>query len=433
MIDLKINLSFSKKKTIAYEDIQLSLFDEHREALEDETIKFIGLYGGRGGIKTFSVNQFLTKESFNPEYKNKNFILGREIADAIDSNLKASFESVINLVDELNDGKIKHHFTIKRGEIINNVTNVKVLFKGFRVTEGKTKASQIDKVKGMADIAFLYIDEAATISEEMLNALFPTANRQFTINGVEAKNSTRMIFTWNRYFSIDPILKKLLTYKTKSKIIFKNIFDLPEEFQDIELIEQAKAERNEWYYDHVWLGEPFAGLSGLPFINIPIEELDDKSVMNGGTAFFDLSFKGGDYSSLACVKKLPNGKVIAFVFVWKRAWIACVSDVVRIVKEYDLNLYYEENGQGIVPRDEFYKYGVSAQGRETSINKEDKIYGVGYLVRDDLILISNHGSKEGLEMVCNYSSTAEYDDGPDALVMALMELGYKHEKLKLNS
>lgn len=416
---------------VAYSKIKISVYSDYLETLEDRQLKYIGLYGGRGSIKTYSILQFLVKESFNPSVANSSFVLGREIKDNIDSNLRQSFIDVLNMLDTVNGGSLLPHFDIKNNGITNTQNNVKILFRGFRVTGGESKTSQIDRVKGFGRVAYLFIDEAAAISDDLLNALFPSVNRQNKINGIETVNDARLLFAWNRAFLIDPIHKKLLSFGERAKVLKRNIFDLPEEFQDKNLLEQAEAERGEHHFDHTWMGEPYHAYSGLPFYGVTLCDLKSSSSMSGSTGFLDLSFKGGDYTSLSIGKEFTNGKIVALGFAWKRSWAACITDVVRVLRQYGVDrFYYEENGQGIVPRDAFYSLGITAIPHTTTGNKEDRIYAVGYKVKDRLRLYQG-SQKDWLDMVVNYSSASKYDDAPDSLTNLLIKMGVRYEKIKL--
>lgn len=413
----------------------------YRDLFGDEAAKYIILKGGRGSGKTFAIVCYLIEESFDLKYENSLFLFLREIQNSID-------DSVYSVIcDLINQAGLQKFFKIEKTRIRNRLTGVEFGFTGLRSTGGKTQFSQVNKIKGKHKVRYVFMDEAQDASEDSLNVLFPTVNRSGRVKFTEEYQRTldaitggseldvaesRFLFAMNPNFAVDPIISKVRTYGDASRIVHINIFDLPVEFQDKQLLAQALAEYGEIYYDHVWLGKPSPKISGYPFADVEYVEAATSDIDKlPCIAFLDPSFKGGDYTALTFITQI-DGAVYAWGYCYHQAWNNVKEEIAKKIHEFNCyEFYYESNGVGSVPIELFEPYGLMPIGRNTSGNKEDRIFRVGaYLSMLNLRFISNWSNAAWLEHCSKYNIDAKYDDAPDSLTNAAIRAGIVSDKMK---
>ncbi|MGL4830838.1 MAG: phage terminase large subunit [Vibrio sp.] len=399
----------------------------YRDLFGDRAAKYIVLKGGRGSGKTFAAVAWLIEESFNPEYKDSTFLFLREIMTSIE-------ESVFTVVaDLIKQAELDQYFRILKTSIINIESGVKFSFSGIRSTGGKTQFSQVNKLKGKHKVKYIFGDEAQDFTEESLNVLFPTVNRGGKIKLYKPRLreeldtvETRFIFAMNPNFDTDPVIAKIQNMQN-AHILHVNIFDLPEEFQDQQLLDQAEQERDEIYFGHVWLGEPHHKIAGYPFAQVESVRTNEKMRC---LAFLDPSFKGGDYTALSFIG--VKGKELYFWGkVWREAWYTVIDDVIAELKEYEPSeFHYEENGQGAVPEDLFAERGVRAFPYLTLGNKHNKIYKVAAYTAHRMKMVVNRCNTQYVTNILKYNADAENDDAPDSLASACLAAGIVSNKMK---
>jgi hypothetical protein len=404
----------------------------YRENLDNSSLKYFCVKGGRGAVKSFSFTSKLIEESFKEEYQNCAFLFAREVMKSVEDSVYGLCKLLIR------DAQLEHFFKFTQNKIVNTLTGVTFLFLGLRATGGKTQSSQLNRIKGKVAIKWIFVDEAQDLSAEVINVLFPTVNRG-TNSGVinqpwhEERNidvtDTRFLFAMNVHKPIDPIVAKLNTLKDSSKIIHVNIFDLPPEYQDKQLIEQAKAEEGEAYYPHVWLGEAFANFGGFPFMNHKFTQCDGNPVAY--FAFLDPSFKGGDFTALSFLGEHPDHGAVAWGFCWRRAWFDCIDDIERVYKKFKPSkFYYEDNNLGSVPQNMLGNVGIPSIPKTSLINKESRIYKAAMYTSNMITFLESHSNSDYIENVRYYSDAADNDDGADAFASTIIQSGIIKDKIK---
>ena len=141
-----------------------------------------------------------------------------------------------------------------------------IFFKGLRTSENKG-AIDAQRIKGLEDVDIVWVEEAQTVSAEMLDVLIPT---------IRKKNSM-LIFTANRLSIHDPYRKRLVEPLIgennlpnctpfddgRTFIQHINSEDI-EEYLNKETIEERENLRvlDPENFRHVWLGEPLTEQSG---------------------------------------------------------------------------------------------------------------------------------------------------------------------------
>lgn len=283
-------------------DIRGDIFpmpDFYRDVLKDKSYKYVVLKGGRGGVKTSAITCFMLEESFKDDFKGKAFLCLREIAKSQESSTRADFVTKISQMGRLS----KYFYIPKVGPIVNKWTGVKFMFLGAKDNSGEnvsvsSRFKNIDKIKGLSNLAYVFLEEASAFSKETLQVLFPTGrpNKVYVNDwvlpdeytnsrgeiikvddlpevgkkeiareireGVQNANKTigniRYFAAMNPRLEEDDILKELKKYKENTIVLHKNIFDMPPEFQAQDLLNDAENSKGSTDWDHVWLGEPLS-------------------------------------------------------------------------------------------------------------------------------------------------------------------------------
>lgn len=399
----------------------------YRDLFGDRAAKYMVLKGGRGSGKTFAAVAWLIEESFNPEYKDSTFLFLREIMTSIE-------ESVFSVVaDLIKQAELDEYFNVLKTSIVNIENGVKFSFTGIRSTGGKTAFSQVNKLKGKHKVKYIFGDEGQDFAEESLNVLFPTVNRGGKIKLYKPRLreeldtvDTRFIFAMNPNFDVDPVIAKI---QNMDNAVIKhiNIFDLEQEFQDPQLIAQAEQERDEIYFNHVWLGEAHHKISGYPFAQIESIRTNEKIPC---IAFLDPSFMGGDFTALTFLGS-RNGQLCFWGKVWRQAWNACIDDICEELHEYEPEeFHYEANSLGSVPEDLFSERRIRAFPRISLGNKHNRIYKVAAYTAYRMKMVSNRCNTEYVTNILKYNEEAANDDAPDSLASACLVSGVVSDKMK---
>lgn len=409
--------------------------------LNMHSLKYLIFKGGRGSGKSFKITCFLIEQSFNECNNDSLFIFAREIQTSISESVYALAKSMIQ------QAHLSTFFIIQSQKIINILTGVQFVFIGLRSTAGKTAFSQVNKIKGKFDIKYIFVDEAQDLSEDTINVLFPTVNRSAKVGIIEKTwhdqveiedlTKSRLLFAMNPNFDSDPIvlkIQKIIDYekskfqRATAEIIHINIFDLPIEIQDQQLLQQAKAEEKEIYYNHVWLGEASHKISGYPWAQL--EEVYTNEKIDCYCAFLDPSFKGGDFTAIAFLGKLGNDLCL-WGYCFKLAWNRATDEIIGLLEQHKPeSFYYEDNSLGTVVQDVYAENNINAIAHTTLGNKEARIYKVAGFLAHRAKLIHNLCNTAFINNVLKYNENEKFDDGADALASVILKSGLISNKIK---
>ena len=384
--------------------------EKYRTAFTSDN-KYLLFKGGRGGGKSIAICAHFIEESYLPEFNKTVFLFAREIAVSIEDSV---YSLVVDLIAQA--GKTDD-FKILAKSITNKSTGVKFLFTGLRATGGKTAFSQINKIKGKHAISKIMIEEGQDITEDSLNTLMPTINRSGTVRLINEWRKDSDLFKASRFYGAmnpnlehDPLVVKFEKL-TLSATYHINIFDIEAEFQDSQLLQQAKDEEGEVYYNHVWLGAASYKIDGYPFAEL--ENINYGSMPQAHTCFLDPSFAGGDFTAIT-FGGLVNGQLCVWGYCFKLSWSRCVDDIAKLVKLYNCeNCFYEENALSLVPQEMFAEKGIDFVGHLTLGNKENRIYKVAAYTAHRTKLLTNHSNSAYIKNINEYQDGADYDDAPD--------------------
>lgn len=121
-----------------------------------------GLFGGRGGMKSWQIADALVGKSFNPAQQERIACL-REIQ----ASIKESVHKL--LVDRIIRHSLTEHFKITDTAIKNTCTGADFFFKGLR-----SNAAEIKSTEG---ITCAWVEEAEIVGDRSWEMLFPTIRR----------------------------------------------------------------------------------------------------------------------------------------------------------------------------------------------------------------------------------------------------------------
>ncbi len=254
---IKNHLTFDPRKVYKIPRSFLEVLGKYR---------YLVVNGGRSSTKTQSVATFLIEESFF--YKDSVILCGRQFIATIKDSV---YSTIKKLIEKPQKHRYSDFFKINDREIINLATNTRFVFRGFNdfSQASSNKSSNLNKIKSLSSIIYVWIDESQDITDRTLDILIPTG-REFIVSyfdeedglqeEIELDKSTKFIFTMNMHSQEDAVLHYFKNYEG---YCFKtiNLFDLEKEFQNkdmLALAEQHKINKPQ-SYEHVWLGTEFVG------------------------------------------------------------------------------------------------------------------------------------------------------------------------------
>lgn len=461
----------------------------HDDLISDQGNQYLIIKGGRGGFKTTSYLCAMVEESYR--YSNCAFLCTREVAKSISDSVYAV---VKDLIEGMGDGVCyacrpdgrpfrysSGDFEIQKTQIINRKTGVRFIFSGLRATGGKTAMSQINKVKGLHKIRLVMMEEGQDLSEDSLNVLMPTVNRkgsaamvrdlQGHVNYVKKVaqqegldddlSSARFFVAMNPNKEFDPVVSKFTALMAGGKVTIAHInmmdiggelgdqeprqvvitvngepmtIETEPDLQDAGLLNQMELERGEYYWGHVWNGEPFHRFAGLPFSHWKwVAGIADNDI-DVMAMWLDPSFKGGDFTALSAIGRVKStGRVVIFGRAYKSAWnmLPALPGISAQYRKWGPDkFWFEDNSLGTVPITILGGEGIPAKGITSLMNKEDKIYKVAAFAGGVIDIAEDQCCPIWSKMVREYTDEAEHDDPPDSLASLVVQTGVIKEKLK---
>lgn len=169
---------------------------EWAEPIFDDKTRYIVVYGGRGSGKSYGVADALLVASYMKKVK---IICGREVLDSIKDSVHATLKGRIEALGLLDK------FRITRDSIICKRNESEFIFKGL---EGN-----IDNIKSIPDINYLWIEEAASLSYNSWSVITPT---------IRAENS-KIIITFNPKYKTDCIYQEFIVKQYNKNVFLKKL------------------------------------------------------------------------------------------------------------------------------------------------------------------------------------------------------------------
>ncbi|WP_300369174.1 phage terminase large subunit [Brachyspira sp.] len=231
-------------------------------------------FGGRGGGKSESIARILVAKSFEI---NEVILCSREIQKSISYS---TYPLLINIIKELH---LQKFFTIKRNEIINNITKCKFIFLGIR-------ECSVEYIKSIYNVKICFIEEAESLTQKSYEILEPS---------IRAEKSEIWI-AFNPRFETDFIYKTISQFQLENKFYTdkkSNKYPYHEYEDDNVLITLINYDGNYYFsdilnksrlstlklmpnmYDHIWLGK-IKNKQGKIFFCSKLKFYDDDSKEN---------------------------------------------------------------------------------------------------------------------------------------------------------
>lgn len=239
-------------------EVEVNFPEAYEEAVKhiiNRDRRFIIEESGRAGGKTKNIAQALVLVAMQSRVR---ICPAREYENTTTESVKQALVSVIQELElpnwTIQDKKLKY------------ANGSEIFFKGLRTSENKG-AIDAQRIKGLEDVDIVWIEEAQTVSAEMLDVLIPTIR----------KENSMIIFSANRLSVHDPYRKRLVepligeANLPNSKpfddgrtfIQHINSTDI-EDYLPKEVIEERETFKvlDPEMYRHVWEGEPLTERAG---------------------------------------------------------------------------------------------------------------------------------------------------------------------------
>lgn len=194
---------------------------------EFKNYRYFLLEGGRNGGKSQFVARLLL---YLGDIFKLNIVCGREVQNKIEESVYTLLKEIIlefNLPYKIMSNKIVHY---TNGTVFN--------FRGFQ-------GLSAEDIKGLQGVDILWVDEAQSLQKRSVTNIIPTIR----------KDTSKLIFTMNRFLVSDPVYDDMIGRKNCLHI---NVSYLDNPYCPLSQIAEAETckERSEKEYNHIWLGMP---------------------------------------------------------------------------------------------------------------------------------------------------------------------------------
>ena len=201
--------------------------------------------GGRGSGKSFEVGRFASLLSFESNHK---ILFTRQTMTSAHLSIIPEFQEKIDLL-ELNGA-----FDINRGEIVNNLSNSEIIFKGLKTSSGDQTAS----LKSLQGVTTWILDEAEELVDE---ATFDKINLSIRKKGNQNRiililnPATKEHWIYDRFFASQGVEETFTGTKGNTTYIHSTYLDNEENLSQgyLDEINHIK-DTNAAKYKHVILG-----------------------------------------------------------------------------------------------------------------------------------------------------------------------------------
>ena len=153
-----------------------------------------------------------------------------------------------------------------------------------------------------------------------------------------------------------------------------------------------------------------------------------KDLLDGCTAHLDASYGGGDTTALTLMKRLLDGRIIAFGKVWEKHVKHCMNDIIMLINFYNTrSLWMETNGDKGYLAQEFRQRGVKVMTYHEKMNKDVKIQTYLYGAWQDIYWLEETDANY-INQIMDYTENAEIVDAPDSASCACRLLTTRQAK-----
>jgi hypothetical protein len=239
------------------------------EPLFTQHARYVVLYGGRGGSKSWEVAYFLVQQAMSQ--RNITILCVREKLNKIDDSVHKLLKETIRRMC------VGYMFSVLNNKITCKATKSEFIYIGLQ-------GSTADDVKGYENLRYCWCEEGQQLSMESITTTFPTVRcpqyKQFKtredLDNFLAKNPqlnyneylekidqltiaipSEIIITFNPDNEDDPVYERFVSEPPDSCILINiNYTDNPNCPPDIKKEAADCKKRSIDEYNHVWLGMP---------------------------------------------------------------------------------------------------------------------------------------------------------------------------------
>lgn len=272
--------------------------------------------GGRGAGKSYAFIEYLIIQSFNNIYTNKYFLCTREMQCSLEDSI---FPLLCTVIENWN---LSRFFAITQKKIINKITNVTFKFAGL--------SKSINSIKSNPEIAIVFIEEAATVSQYSFDVLCPTVLRN---------KNCRILISFNPRYETDCMYKMFIANEAKTNTYVQhttyrdNIYKMSEKiYEDIEEMRISDPEK----YQHIYEGRILLHSEALVFKHerdyVISEEMP---TLQNCPSFYGLDF--GFVEPTAAVRCVVQDNIIYITHELYKSQLDTVDIMQELVKQMPFN------------------------------------------------------------------------------------------------
>lgn len=154
--------------------------------------RYVIYHGGRGGAKTYSFAIIFLLKAMQSKIK---ILCVREIMDSISNSVFETIKLAMDIVG------VKDLFDITHNVITCKVTGSTFIFAGLY--------RNVEKIKSIPGINYVWVNEADRVSEESLNLLLPTIREE----------GSQCFFEFNPKYEDDPVYKRFVANTAPDSLV----------------------------------------------------------------------------------------------------------------------------------------------------------------------------------------------------------------------
>ena len=157
-------------------------------------------------------------------------------------------------------------------------------------------------------------------------------------------------------------------------------------------------------------------------------QVKPKDLLEGGISHVDASYGGNDTTALTIMRKLSDGRIIAYGKVWDKHVKHCMNDIITLCNFYlARNLWLETNGDKGYLGQEFRQRNMKVMTYHEKMNKDLKIQTYLYGSWQDIYWLEETDPKY-INQIMDYTENAEIVDAPDSAACACRLLTARQAK-----
>lgn len=289
---------------------------------DGKVARYIVLFGGRGGLKTWSVAQSLLIRAARTRLR---ILCARELMNSIDESVHFTLSSQIARLG------LQDKYDVARGRITCRTTGSEFLYKGLR--------HNVQEIKSLEDIDICWVEEAKNVSKSSWDVLIPTIR----------KDNSQFIITFNPELEQDVTYQRFVAHPPSNAIVLKTGYEDNPWLSEAFVQEMADCRsRNEEDFINIYGGYPKQVVDGAIYANELRAAIADGRITK---VAYDHRFPVNTYWDLG------------------RADMTAIWFAQKVGLQWRMLSYYQNHGHGL---QHYLKY----------IQDQDYVYGEHWMPHD---------------------------------------------------